>query len=193
MVPMERQYLFLGLLFVSPFSLSGHVNAGSSLIRMRTWSSRVFNGVKLAVLLRGGLDLWSSFLSLVWANFLPLSGQGSSCFSLLFRLLPRAIMASLVFMYFVARYSMSAVVYWSFLYKEKKIPRIGIHLWKPWPRLYRQLRQSKMPLYWSELHMTLSSRRLVVWYLVGLLRIFYISICQWNAWWNVCLIPWKLR
>lgn len=46
----------------------------SSLICMRIWSSGAFTGVKLAILSRRGLDLLSSFLSLVRVDFLPLSG-----------------------------------------------------------------------------------------------------------------------
>ena len=78
------QYFFLDLLFGSPFSLYSHISAGSSLIYVRTWSS----GVKLAILPSGGFDLLSSLQSFVWTDFLPLSGRGSSCFSLFFGLPP---------------------------------------------------------------------------------------------------------
>lgn len=68
------QYLFLGLLFGLPFSLSNQVNVASSFIYMRTCSSGVFRGVKFVVLLNGDLDLLSSLLSFVQADFLPRLG-----------------------------------------------------------------------------------------------------------------------
>jgi len=73
-VPMEATIIF---------SLFSHLSAGSSLTCMRTCSSKVFR-VKFVVLSEGGLDLLSSLLSLVWADFLPPSRQGSPtpCFLL---------------------------------------------------------------------------------------------------------------
>ena len=112
--------MFLDLLFGSPFSLSSHIGVGSSLICMRTWSSEAFNGVKLAILPRGGLDLLSSFLSLVQAKFLLLSKRGSSCFSLFFDLPLCAIMLSSTFIYFVARYNMSTIIFGVILVDGKK-------------------------------------------------------------------------
>ena len=116
----KQQYLFLGLLFRSPFSLSSHIGVGSSLICMRTWSSEAFNGVKLAILPRGGLDLLSSFLSLVRAKFLPLSERGSSCFSIFFGLPLCAIMLSSTLIYFVAQYNVSAIIFGVILVDGKK-------------------------------------------------------------------------
>ena len=115
------QYLFLDLLFGLPFSLSNHASAGPFFIYMRTWSSRVFSGVKLAILPDGGLDLLLSLRSFARADFLPLSWRGPSCLSLFFGLPPWAIMASSAFMNFVALYNMSAIVFGSFLYGEKKL------------------------------------------------------------------------
>ena len=111
----KRQYLFLGLLFRSPFSSPSHAKAELSLICIRTWSSGALRGVKLAIRPGGGLDLRSSLLSHVLATFLPHSGWESSCFSRFFGLPPLAITTSLAFIFFVAWYNMSSMVFESFL------------------------------------------------------------------------------
>lgn len=83
------QYFFHGLLFGSLFRLSGHVSVGLSLIYMRNWSSRVFSGVKLAILPGGGLAFCHPCCHLSWLTFFlcPDGGHLASHFSLIYPLM----------------------------------------------------------------------------------------------------------
>ena len=116
----KRQYLFLDHLLGSLFNFPGNVRAPSSLIYIRTWSIRAFNGVKLVNLPLGGLRRLSSLLSLVLGFFCPWSWHASSSRSLFLGFSSLASSASFAFMYLVALYSTFDMVFKSFLYKENK-------------------------------------------------------------------------
>ena len=79
-----------------------------------------FKGVKFIVFPDGGFDFLSSLQLFVRADFLPLSERWLSCLSLFLGLSPQAIIASSTFMYFVALYSVWAIVFGSFLQMEKR-------------------------------------------------------------------------
>ena len=87
---------------------------------MRTWSNKVFKGVKFIVLPNRGFDLLLSLQLLVRVDFLPQSGWGSSYLSFFFGLPPQVIIASSAFIYFMALYSISAIVFRSLLYIAKR-------------------------------------------------------------------------
>ena len=81
-----------------------------------------------------------------------------------------AIMASLAFMHFVARYSMLAMVFESFLYTENKNSPNRSPWWRLWPVLYRWLHRLVVPPCWIRWRTTLGSHRLVAWHSGGLPR-----------------------
>ena len=98
-----------------PFNLSSHAKVGSSLIYTRTWSSEVLSRVKLAIRPSKGHDLRSSFLLPVRVSFLPPIWMGIVMLFSLLRSNPLAVTVSSAFIYFMALYSMLAMVFGSFL------------------------------------------------------------------------------
>ena len=110
----------LDLLLGSPFSLPRNVRTPSSLICIKTWSIEAVSEVKLLNFPVEGLERLSSCRSPVLAIFCPLSCHTSSCFSLFLGFSSQASNASFAFMYLVALYNTSDIVFGAFLYRENR-------------------------------------------------------------------------